>query len=335
MSVAAAHRRVRILGTGVASRDAVVSSAEFDRRLDLPAGTVERRTGVSSRHVETRRSAAALGADAARAALTAAGLTINDIDCVVGASGTPDQAMPCNAALLTYELGGSARPTPAFDVNASCLSFLAALDTLSYLVEAGRYRHVLIVSSDIASCGLDWSNLEASGIFGDGAAAAVIGPAGDTASLVRASAFATLNEGAHYCEIKGGGSRYHPSRITEPFAPLTVFQMDGKAVFRLAGDHLPAFVDDVMAASGLSLSAMNVVVPHQASAHALAYARRRLGFSTAQMIDIFADHGNQVSASMPSALHAAITSGRLPRGGHALLIGTGAGVSLGGMVLCY
>src|SRR6185369_16128740 len=92
---------------------------------------------------------------------------------------------------------------PAFDVGASCLSFLVALDTVSCLLAAGRYRRVLIVSSDIASCGLDWSKLEASGIFGDGAAAAIVdgGDGGDgTGSALLASAFATYSEGAHLCE---------------------------------------------------------------------------------------------------------------------------------------
>jgi len=319
----------------VASRPALVTSVDIDRRLGLPIGTVEGRTGVVTRYEATTRTAAALGADAACQALAAAGLTLDDIDCVVAANGTPDQAMPSNAALLMHELGCGERVAAGFDVNASCLSFLVALDTLSYLIEAGRYRHVLIVSSDIASCGLDWSHLDASGIFGDGAAAAVVGRSNDTTSAILSSSSQTFSDGAHYCEIKGGGSRFHPSRIDEPFAPLATFQMDGKAVFRLVGTRLPGFVDEVVSAARLQLSDLAVVVPHQASAHALRYTRRRLRLKAAQMIDIFADHGNQVSASMPSALHAAIASGRLRRGDHALLIGSGAGVSLGGMVLCY
>jgi 3-oxoacyl-[acyl-carrier-protein] synthase-3 len=328
-------RRVRILGTGVAARDAMVTSAEMDARLGLPPGTVEHRTGVVSRHVEAKRTAAELGADAARRAIDAAGLGLGDIDCLVAASGTPDQAMPCNAALMQRVLGCGGGVIPAFDVNASCLSFLVALDTLAYLVDADRYRRVLIVSSDIASCGLDWSHLDESGIFGDGAAAIVLGPAEDSGSALVASAFATLSEGAHYCEIKGGGSRYHPSRITEPFAPLTVFRMDGHAVFHLAGGRLAAFVKDLVSASGVPLESMPVVVPHQASAHALRFTRRQLRLRADQMVDIYAQHGNQVAASLPSALHEAIASRRLQRGDHALLIGTGAGVSLGGVVLCY
>jgi 3-oxoacyl-[acyl-carrier-protein] synthase-3 len=329
---ASRRRPLHILGTGAALPAEAVTSAELDARLGLAPGTVEKRTGVRVRYVH-RGSAAALGAEAAHRALAAAGLGLGDVDCLVAASGTPDQAMPSNSALIHRELGLSA--VPAFDVGASCLGFLAALDTVSCLLEAGRYRRVLIVASDIASCGLDWSKLEASGIFGDGAAAAVVGPGEGTGSALLASAFATYSEGAHLCEIPAGGSRHHPERVDGPFLPFARFRMDGKAVFRLAGERLPGFLDGLLAAAGVRLAEIPVVVPHQASHHALQYLRRRFRLRREQMIDLFAEQGNQVGASLPSALDAAIRSGRLRRGDTALLVGTGAGIHLGGLVLCY
>jgi 3-oxoacyl-[acyl-carrier-protein] synthase III len=312
-----------------------VPSTDLDRRLGLAAGTVEKKTGVRVRYFETRRSAAALGAEAASRALADAGLSFSDIDCLVAASATPDQAMPSNAALIHRELGSGGPAIPAFDIAASCLGFLVALDTVACLIESGRYRRILIVASDIASCGLDWSKLEASGIFGDGAAAAVIGPAEASGSALLASAFATYSEGVHLCEIPGGGSRHHPSRTTEPLLPLSRFRMDGKAVFRLAAEHMPGFLADLLAASGVGLDEISVVVPHQASKHALQYLRRLLGVERERIIDLFAGQANQVAASLPSALDAAIRGGRLRRGETALLIGSGAGLCLGGVVLRY
>jgi 3-oxoacyl-[acyl-carrier-protein] synthase-3 len=331
----AMKRRIRIVSTGVALPAEAVTSAELDARLGFAPGTVQCRTGVIRRYVETRRSAADIGAQAARNALDAAGLHLDDIDCLVAASGTPDQPLPYNAALMHEALRFRGRATPAFDVNASCLSFLVALDTLSYLIEARRYRRVLIVSSDIASGGLNWNHLEASGIFGDGAAAAIIEHAQDTGSAILGSSFATFGEGAHYCEIKGGGSRHPASRNDEPFPPLAQFRMDGKAVFRLVAHHLKSFVDDLVSDAGVALADIPTVVPHQASGHGLCYVRRVLGLRDDQMVDIFADYGNQVGASLPFALHTAIASGGLRRGETTLLLGSGAGVSLGGVVLCY
>jgi 3-oxoacyl-[acyl-carrier-protein] synthase III len=335
VSASATPRAVRVLGTGVARPGRQVASVEIDARLGLPAGTVQRRSGVRVRYVETERSAAALGADAARHALAAASLDLTDIDCVVAASASMDQAMPCNAALVHRELGLGATGVPAFDIGASCLGFLAAIDTLSWPIAAGRFRRVLVVAADIASCALDWGHLEASAIFGDGAAAAVLGPADRSSSSLLASAFSTYSDGAHLCEIRAGGSRHHPSKSNGDYLALAQFRMDGPGVFRLVAGHIDHFVCALLRAAGVERRDVDLLVPHQASHLGMRHVTRRLGFSRDRVVDIYADHGNQVAASLPSALHSAIASGRLERGDTALLLGSGAGVSLGGLVLRY
>jgi len=335
VSSSATARPVRVLGTGVARPGRQVTSRELDVRLGLPSGTVQRRSGVRVRHVETERSAAALGAEAARHALAAAGVDLGDVECVVAASASMDQAMPCNAALIHRELGLGESGVPAFDIGASCLGFLTALDTLSWPIAAGRYRRVLVVAADIASCALDWTRLEASAIFGDGAAAAVLGPAAGSASCLLASAFSTYSEGAHFCEIRAGGSRHHPSRSNGDYVGLAQFRMDGPAVFRLVAQHIDAFVGTLLRTAGVERREIDLLVPHQASHLGMRHVTRRLGICRDRVIDIYADHGNQVAASLPSALDAAIASGRLKRGDTALLLGSGAGVSLGGVVMRY
>jgi 3-oxoacyl-[acyl-carrier-protein] synthase-3 len=327
-------RPLRILGAVSPCRAKAVTTP-IDARLGLPA----RHRGSAHRRASAFRgaaSAAVPGAEAARA-LPPAGLTLDDIDCLVAAAAPRSgDAVECGAA--APELRLSTRGIPAFDIGASCLGFLMALDVVSSLLVSGRYRRVLIAASDIASCGLDWSKLESSGIFGDGAAAAVVDageppPAAGGPGILAAS-FLTLSEGVHACEIPGGGSRHHPSRTDQPFAPLATFHMDGPLIFRLAGERLTEFVEGLLAQAGVTLGAIDLVVPHQASGHALAFMRRRLHLGAEQVVDIFAERGNQVAASLPTALHEAITSGRLRRG-TALLIGTGAGVQMGGLVLRY
>lgn len=240
---------IALLGTGHALPEQIISSETLDRRLGHPLGTVERAGGVRHRHfASSTETAAQLGAQAARQALAAAGLTLADIDCLVAASGTMDQGMPCNAALIHRELGLSNQGIPAFDINASCLGFIAALDTLSWPIAAGRYRRVLLVAADLASPGLDWSVLEASAIFGDGAAAAVIGPSeSHPSSRILAADLATFSVGADLCCIRAGGSRFHPTRVGEAFGPLALFRMEGKSVFRLACAHLPGFIEILLA----------------------------------------------------------------------------------------
>lgn len=331
-------RHIRILGTGHVLPKNCVLSSEIDHRQGFPLGKTQQAGGVFQRYFAAAdETAATMAAAAARRALDAAGLTLDDIDCLVATSATMDQGMPSNAALIHAELGLTKRGIPAFDINASCLGFLAALDALTWMVTAGGYQRVLLVAADMASCGLNWNDLEASSIFGDGAAAVILGKSNDaaTGSRIYASSLKTYSEGVHYCEIPAGGSRYHPTRITEEFLPLTKFHMDGKKVFRLASQIMPNFMSQLLQAAGKSLQDIDWFVPHQASQLAIHHLTRRLSVAPEKVIDIFANHGNQVAASLPTALDIGIRDGRIQRGQLLMLIGTGAGLSMGGVVMEY
>lgn len=328
-------RAIRICGSGHAVPSRCVTSDELDDRLKLPAGTVARRSGISRRFHSIEETAAELAVIACERALDDAGLDWDDVDCLVAASATMDQALPFNAALVLAR----ARPrTPmaAFDVGASCLSFIAALDTLSYAVADGRYRSVLIVSADIATFALDWSSLDHSTIFGDGAAAVVIRRSdGDETSTIIGAKMTTYAEGAELCRISAGGSRFHPRRALGTFDDRTLFQMDGARLFRFVAKRLSAFIDAFTNEVDLSLGAFDIVVPHQASRLAIDHVSRRLGLDPARVVDIFAEYGNQVAASLPTAFHLAVGSGAIQRGQLILLLGTGAGVTIGALALRY
>lgn len=329
-------RNIRIIGSGMALPAREVSSAELDRQLGLAPGSTFSQTGVERRFLSTTETAAELAARACEAALNNAGLRWQDIDCLVATSATMDQALPYNAALIHAELGLTAQRTATFDIGASCLSFLTGLDVMSYMVEAGRYRNVMLVSTDIATFGLDWSRLTQCGIFGDGSAAMVIRKSQpEESSALHSAGIVTLSAGVDHCRIPAGGSRYHPRRIDGPIDPLSVFQMDGKSVFRLVAGELPQFAAKLLDQAQTSMEHIAAVVPHQASQLALDHLSKRLAIPKTRLVDIFAQYGNQVSASLPTALHLALTEGRVQRGEQLMLIGTGAGLTMGGMVLTY
>jgi len=245
-----------------------------------------------------------------------------------------DQALPYNAALVHAELGATDRRVATFDVGASCLSFLQALDLLGEAIAAGRYERVLIVSADISTFTTDYRNLKENGIFGDGAAAAVLCRAqpGESSAIL-ASHSITLPEGVDHCQIRSGGSRFH--RRGQPEHSEALFEMRGRALYALVGRHLPGFVDELLQAARVAHEELVLLVPHQASQQAIRHVARQLGFGPERVVDVFADFGNQVGASLPTALHFAIARHGLRRGDKFLLLGSGAGVSIGGMVLVY
>lgn len=324
----------RIVACGQFLPSRVVTAEEVDARLSVAPGWTERHTGVSRRHYVSTETSAQLGAAAVRDAMEPLGGAFTMPDLLLGASGTPQQPIPCNAALIATELGWHG--IPCFDVNATCLSFVVALQVASSMIAAGHAQRVMIVCAEVASKGLNWNQHEAAGLIGDGAAAVLIERDDSGQSTLLDAKMETWPEGVALTEIRGGGSRmpameHRPGENTDDY----LFHMDGPAVFRLAAEKMGPFVDEFVGANADRWNGIDWVIPHQASLPAIRHLRRRLGIPAAKLIETIQHQGNVIAASMPLALNEAIQSGRLQRGQTVLFLGTSAGFSLGGALLRY
>lgn len=327
-------RRVKILSTGKYLPKNQVTAKDMELRLGLAEGWVEKKSGVLIRHFVADETASLMGAFAAQDALDAAGLSITDIGCLIGTSSVPEQAIPCTASLIQKHLDAGDLGIPAFDINSTCLSFITGLDLVSYLIAAGRYNRVLLVATEVTT-GLNWEDKETCTLFGDGAAAAIIAKSDEKeGSQILCSRLETYSKGADLSECRGGGNKHHPGEYADNPENF-LFQMDGKAIYRLAAKILPDFVQRLLQPSGLSLSDIQMVIPHQASTMALRLMRQQLEIPTEKWMEIIYNHGNTIAASVPMALHEAIVQGKIHRSDRVMLLGTSAGFSVGGIVLEY
>lgn len=325
---------VQIAGVGRYVPKRVVPSTDLDKRLNLRPGWIEEKQGVRERRWVTNERASFMGAEAAREALERAGVGLDEVDLIVNASGTAEQAIPDGAPFLQTQLGLGESGVACFSIHATCLSFLVAFDHVAYLIASGRYQNVLVVSSEISSVGLNWSHPESSTLFGDGAAAALLRrtPEGESSGVVRAR-LETYGSGAEYTQIPGGGTRRHPNlETTRPEDNL--FHMDGPAVFKMAVKHAPAFLRRLLPDYENELARIRTVIPHQASKLALD-SHQLFGMTEEQIVRTIDRFGNCVAASLPMTLYEAIETGRLDRGDRALLLGTGAGLSFAGVLFVY
>ncbi len=324
--------RFGIDGSAIALPKRSVPSVEVDVLCGQTEGTTQAQYKIANRHwAAIDETSSLLAAKAAHAAIDEAGWDPSTIDAIIGACGVMEQPIPGTAALVQRRLGLGDSGTPAFDINATCLSFLMAFDRALAGFALGEWRRVLVFSADIASAALDFSNAEASVIFGDGAAAFALSSDGPHERI--AHSFKTFSDAADACRLEAGGTRLRPHVDLEDFLARSKFQMDGKAVFKATASRFPLFIDALLEHAGIHAEDLSVIVPHQASAAALEHLKRALPGGHGKTVDIFADHGNQIATSMPHALHVARKTGRCAPGTLGLLIGTSAGVSLGGAVV--
>jgi len=237
---------LRIEGTGKYLPPRIVTAAEVDRLAGQPKGWTAKHTGVAERRYVTDETAAFLGAAALNDALCEAqrGTVKGRPDLLISAGGTPQQPIPCTASFMAREMGWDG--VSCFDINATCLGFIAALDVAASLLASGRHESIAIVCAEIASKGLNWAEPEAAALMGDGAAAVIVSRVTETlpehsheSPALLASALETWPKGANLTEIRGGGT-FLPATHHEPGVNTADFQfhMDGPGVFRLASERM-------------------------------------------------------------------------------------------------
>jgi 3-oxoacyl-[acyl-carrier-protein] synthase III len=325
---------VRISGIGSYLPPHIVPNSELETALGLPAGWIFDRTGVRERRRCTTETAAGMAGDAARAAMCMAGVTAADLTAIIGASSTPQQAIPCTAVFVQREIGAPEGVAACFDVNATCLSFLVAFDIAARLIAAGVHEHVLVFSAENSARSLNPDEPESAVLFGDAAVAVVVSQAGESSSALHSLRLRTWHRGAELSQIAGGGTLHHPNDPATT-REQNFFSMRGTRLFRMAAPLLLPFMDELCESAGVSRGDIHAVVPHQASRHGLELGWTLLGFREEQMVMNLETRGNCIAASMPLALCEAVASGRVQRGDRVLLFGLAAGLSLGGIVLTY
>lgn len=322
-------RAVGIAGTGSYVPPRVLTNLDLEKMVDTSDDWIRTRTGIRERRIADPEVATSdLGEAAARAALESAGVGPADIDLVIVATVTPDTAFPSTASILQQRLD-IPRPT-AFDLNVGCTGFVYGLAVAREMIATGAYQRALIIGSETLSRITDWNDRSTCVLFGDGSGAAVVSPVTEGGIL----AYSLGNDGtnAEALKLRAGGSRM-PTTPETVAGRLHYLTMNGPEVFKFAVRALTDSCEEAVARAGLSMSDMDVVIPHQANMRIIEAAVRRLNIPSERFICNLDRYGNTSAASIPIALDETVREGRIKRGDHVLLSSFGAGLSWGSMVI--
>ncbi|SHH09031.1 3-oxoacyl-[acyl-carrier-protein] synthase III [Jatrophihabitans endophyticus] len=306
----------RLLGLGAAQPDPTRTAAELGAPFDKPGAWVQARTGIAElRRAGSAEEIAALARAAARQALAAARLAEQDVDLVITAS--------CSAGTGPWDVGSLAADIAPragrMQLNSACSGFSYALATADGLIRTGVAERVLIVAAEWMSGLVDPADLGTSIIFGDGAGAAVVGPAEGGRTGVGPVVWGSDGSagGLIDCGPQVGGR----------------MRMAGRAVFRWAVEQMPGIAAEACARAGVNLADVDVFVPHQANLRIIDAIAARLGLTRAVVAGHVTSAGNTSAASIPLALTQLLAEGRARSGQLALLLGFGAGLAWAGQVV--
>ena len=326
----------RILGTGSYLPAIIRTNHDIEKMVETSDAWIVERTGIKSRHIAPEGvNTSDMAAAAAKAALEAAELDAKDLDMIIVGTVTPDMPMPATAVFVQQKIG--AGPCPAFDLSAACAGFIYGLSIGDQFIRSGMMKNVLVVGVELLSRVLNWEDRTTCVLFGDGAGAVVLGPAGGAMAKgnprgVLSTSVKSDGALAHSLIIPGGGSVEPPSADMLEKKRHKV-HMKGQDIFKVAVKNLFSASKEALDATGLTADDVDWICPHQANIRIIDIVRERLGVPAEKILLNIDRVGNTSSASIPILLDESIRSGKVQKGDTVVMCALGAGISWGGAIV--
>jgi len=249
---------------------------------------------------------------------------INNVDALIIATSTPDMLMPATANIVCEKL--NIENIWAFDINAACSGFLYALNVASGLIEAGRYKNVLVVGADNISSYVDLKDRSTNILFGDGAAAVLLEPSDEFG--VQDSVLKSNGIGREYLNIEGGGSLYPASVDT---LEKHYIKQDGKVVFKHAVNAMSETCLELLKNNNLTTDNVNWLVPHQANKRIIDAVGNAISIDEKKTMVNIENYGNTIAATIPLCMWENVD--KFEKGDFVLLTAFGAGFSWGATLI--
>jgi 3-oxoacyl-[acyl-carrier-protein] synthase III len=315
-----------ITGWGMKVPDQIVTNADLEAIVDTTDDWIRSRTGIQERRIVTERDTlVGLAFEAARSALEEADLTPKDLDLIVVATSTAEDAYPSTASKIQNMLG--ATRAGAFDLSAACSGFVYALNMAAQAIRSRSAVCALVIGAEVNSRVIDWNDRATCVLFGDGAGAVVLEASDDPGGLL-SCVLGSDGSGGDLLGIPSAGRATIPEGWN-----LNKLHMDGREVFRFAVHILQESIREAIANANLTLADIALIVPHQANQRILSAAARGLNIPEAMFYSNLHRYGNTSAASIPIALYEAARDGRLQPDDRVVIVGFGGGLTWGAAVV--
>ncbi len=315
----------KLVTTGCYLPNRCLTNDAIAKQVDTSDAWITERTGIRQRYIAAATdTSASMGEAAARQALQSAELPATEIDLILVATCTPDQVFPSTACHIQQRL--EVGDCIAFDVSAACAGFIYALSIAEKFISSGSVKRALVIGTEVMSRVLDWSDRSTCILFGDGAGA----------FLLEAVATPGLQATVLHADGQHKDLLYVPNRMAGSVLTNDAYLcMQGREIFRLAVKMMADAAAEVLAKANVAIDTVDWIIPHQANLRIIQAVAKQLNLPLEKVVVTVDQHANTSSASIPLALHHAITNERIKRGDSIVLQGFGGGLAWGAGLLTY
>lgn len=317
-------KQVGICSMGATAPKKVLNNFDLEKMVETTDEWIVTRTGIRERHILANDERLVdLIVDSARTACSKSNISPDKLDFIISSTLTPDRISPAQAFEVAKEL--KANNGFCLDINAACSGFVYGLALAESILKTRDVSYGLVTAGEQVSRLIDYNDRASCVLFGDGAAAMVVTNNNPEHLILHTEMGAdpTLAD-----EVVIGGLH---TLINENDRQKFYFRQNGQIVFRFAVSKIKELFQSVPLKAGINPADIRYVIPHQANMRIIEAASKEIIKGKTEFITNLEKYGNTSSASIGLAMNEAWP--RFEKGDYILLIGFGAGLSWGAVLL--
>ncbi|MCK5760652.1 MAG: ketoacyl-ACP synthase III [Candidatus Delongbacteria bacterium] len=330
---------LKIVGTGHYLPETILTNKDLEKIMDTTDEWITQRVGIKERRVigDSGLSTSDMATSAGKAAIEDAGITAEDLDCIIVATISPDMHFPSTAIFVQQNLG--AKNAAAFDVSAACTGWIYGMTVAEGLILSGKFKNILVIGAEFLTATADINDRSTYVLFGDAAGACIVQPAdGDRGML--GSYIKSNGDLAELLWSYGGGTRVN-KKVPDQEKMVdkdgndkrSVIRMEGNKVYKYAVRAMIESAEKAMEDAQITEEDIDMLIPHQANSRIIDAIAKRVNMPDEKVVRNLQFQGNTSSASIPVALDQARKDGRLKDGDVLLVAAFGGGFTWGGLVI--
>lgn len=291
---------------------------------DKSSSDIEKRTGIKQRFwLDKDENIVDIATSVVNEILAANNLKLSDINSIICATSSPEEYQSPSVACLVlaklYNTHGE-HAIPAYDINAACSGYLYGLQNARDYLQTRPDERVLLITAESLSSRIDLKNFDTAFLFGDAATATILYGNNHIEKSI-----ATVDQ------INLSAIGENGSVLNLPVDKSAGINLQGKKLFTIAVKTMALSMHKCCSNSGIQLTDMDVVVPHQANQRITSAVEYRLKLAKDFIFSNIATYGNTSACTIPIGMAEALPN--VKSGSKVGLCAFGGGFTAGAALL--
>lgn len=289
-----------------------ITNRELAKKFNVEEEYIEKRTGIKQRYYAKEEKVEEMALKAVTKLVHKMQLKTEEIGAIIVATTSTNKLMPGISNYIQKEL--HINKCICLDILAGCSGYINALDIAQMYIDTQKIKKVIVVGVEKLS---EYTNSEDIGtaiILADGAGATLLEEGENNKYISNIEAIEDRND-ILKCNTNGK------------------IEMDGLAIYKYAVTETVKNINELLQKSGEKIENIKYIVPHQSNLKIIKAIASKLKIEENKMYTNIQNIGNTFCASIPIALEEMEEKGILQKGNKIILIGYGAGLNTGSILI--